>query len=70
LTGQNVKVASWEGFSNVVETSAEDLERGGFFEGQFIITYRKNMVPAVGIEPTRSQAPRDFECENRFFPNP
>ena len=28
------------------------------------------LVPAVGIEPTRSQAPRDFECENRVFSNP
>jgi hypothetical protein len=28
------------------------------------------MVPAVGIEPTRSQAPRDFECENHYFSNP
>ena len=28
------------------------------------------LVPAVGIEPTRSQAPRDFECENGIFSNP
>jgi hypothetical protein len=28
------------------------------------------MVPAVGIEPTRTQGPRDFECENAIFSNP
>ena len=28
------------------------------------------MVPAVGIEPTRCQDPRDFECGNRFLYNP
>jgi hypothetical protein len=28
------------------------------------------MVPAVGIEPTRPQGTRDFECEKGNFSNP
>jgi hypothetical protein len=42
----------------------------GFQSGVLGCRVEEKMVPAVGIEPTRSQAPRDFECENGIFSNP
>jgi hypothetical protein len=41
----------------------------GFREGGDFIIGGK-MVPTVGIEPTRTQGPRDFKCENAIFSNP